>query len=61
MYLTIAEIVERYRISKTPVYRAVSEGRLKAIRFGGAIRVDEDDLEEYIKASTVRYGGVDRV
>lgn len=57
MYLTIAEIVERYRVSKAPVYRAVSEGRLKALRFGGSIRIDEDDLEEYIRASTERYGG----
>jgi len=49
--LTIAEVAEWLRVSRTTVYQLVDSGVLVAHRIGagrGALRVSEDDLEDYL-------------
>lgn len=56
MYLSVSEIAERYNMSKTPLYKAVADGRLKCIRLGNLVRIDEDELELYIRRCTAKGG-----
>jgi excisionase family DNA binding protein len=50
--LTIEEVSERLRLDKTSVYRKVDAGDIPAIRLAsrgrGALRVREDELEEWL-------------
>jgi excisionase family DNA binding protein len=49
--LNVREVAERLRVSATCVYQLIEQGRMACHRIGigrGAIRVSEDDLEEFI-------------
>lgn len=49
-YLTVPEIIARYRVSKAHVYRAIQEGKLEAVRIGerGPLRVPARALEAFV-------------
>lgn len=47
--LTVTEVAERLRISPGTAYRHCASGVLPAIKLGGAIRVDEDDLQDLLR------------
>ena len=49
--LTPAEVAVELRVSAPTVYRVISRGELKAVRVGGQLRVDRDDLERFLQAS----------
>jgi excisionase family DNA binding protein len=49
--LSPAEVAERLGVSRKSVYRLVRSGELPAVKIGHAVRVDPDELEQYI------YGG----
>jgi len=56
-YLTVNEVAEQLRVSRSFVYGLVASGRLRAVRIGkgrGAIRVAQADLIAYVhRNSTV--------
>jgi excisionase family DNA binding protein len=49
MLMTIKEIAEKFRVSKMTVYRLVHEGEVAATRIGRSYRVDDRDVDAYLK------------
>ena len=49
--LTPAEVAVELRVSAPTVYRTIARGELKAVRVGGQLRIDRDDLERYLQAA----------
>jgi excisionase family DNA binding protein len=49
--LRLPEVAERLDVSVDTVRRRIADGRLKAMRSGRVVRVDERDLQAFIKAS----------
>ena len=45
--LTVREVAEQLRISKTSAYRLVEQGRIGTIRIGGSIRVPVEEVASY--------------
>jgi excisionase family DNA binding protein len=56
VFLTIAEVAARMRVSKMTVYRLVHGGDLPAVRVGRSFRVTEDDVNEYLRKSFYNAG-----
>jgi excisionase family DNA binding protein len=56
--LTVAAVAERLSLSEKTVRRLIGAELLPALRIGGSIRVDPDELEEWLtdKASAVGTG-----
>lgn len=50
-FLTVAEVAAMMRVSKMTVYRLVHGGNLPAVRVGRSFRVQESDVDEYIRKS----------
>ena len=50
-FLTVAEVAARMRVSKMTVYRLVHGGELPAVRVGRSFRVQESDVDEYLRKS----------
>jgi excisionase family DNA binding protein len=51
VFLTIAEVAARMRVSKMTVYRLVHGGELPAVRVGRSFRVTEEDVNDYLRKS----------
>ena len=49
--LTIEEARERFHLSRRYLVTAIRDGRLRAARFGRAIRLDVDDLYAFLEAA----------
>lgn len=49
--LTSKEVAERLVITERTVLNFIKKGTLKAYRIGGQYRIDETDLNEFIKQS----------
>ena len=47
--LTINEAADRLSVSTKTVYRLMSWGKLKKVKIGGATRISEDDLNDYME------------
>ena len=56
VFLTIAEVASKMRVSKMTVYRLVHGGELPAVRVGRSFRVTEDDVNEYLRKSFYNAG-----
>lgn len=56
VFLTIAEVAARMRVSKMTVYRLVHNGELPAVRVGRSFRVTENDVNEYLRKSFYNAG-----
>jgi excisionase family DNA binding protein len=56
VFLTIAEVAAKMRVSKMTVYRLVHSGELPAVRVGRSFRVTEDDVNEYLRKSFYNAG-----
>ena len=50
-FLTVAEVAAMMRVSKMTVYRLVHGGDLPAVRVGRSFRVQESDVDEYLRKS----------
>ena len=48
-FLTVAEVAAMMRVSKMTVYRLVHNGELPAVRVGRSFRVQEKDVDEYLR------------
>jgi excisionase family DNA binding protein len=53
-FLTVAEVAGALRVSKMSVYRLVHSGAMEALRIGGAIRVPEAALADYLAGAEFR-------
>jgi excisionase family DNA binding protein len=51
-YLTVAEVVERFRVSKMSIYRLIEAGELSAVRLGTQWRITEEALVQYVEKAT---------
>ena len=52
--ITVAEAAERLGLARSTVYGMIDEGSLPGFRLGGAVRVDEDELEAWKESRRVR-------
>ena len=50
-FLTVAEVAAMMRVSKMTVYRLVHSGELPAVRVGRSFRVQEKDVDDYLRKS----------
>lgn len=46
--LTTTEAARRLNVSRTTVYRLIHRGDVLAVKVGGQIRIDRDELNSYI-------------
>ena len=46
--LSAAETAQILRVSRATVYRLINAGELPAHRIGGSLRIDRDELRDYI-------------
>ena len=53
--LTVREAVALLRVSRTTIYDAVADGRIPAIRYGRAIRLDADVVAAILDAGLPAY------
>lgn len=47
--LTFAQFGQRYKISRSQIYRERAAGRLKVTHFGGAARILVEDAEAWVR------------
>ena len=52
-FLTLTEVAQHLRLSKSKLSEERRTGRLSVLRFGRLIRVRRSDLEKYIDAAAV--------
>jgi excisionase family DNA binding protein len=57
-YLKIPEVARRLDVSEPTVRRMVKSGKLPSVFIGGAYRISEEDLAEYIEGARVTPGKV---
>lgn len=48
MFLTVAEVARRFRVSNMTVYRLIKSGQLGAVRVGRGYRIWEEDARRYL-------------
>ena len=51
-FLTVEEVAAQLRLSKSAVYSLIHKGLLPVFRFGGAIRISRQQLDEFIQSSS---------
>ena len=51
--LTIKAVADRLNIHPTTVHRMINRGELEAFRVGGAIRIEERTIDEYLDANRI--------
>ena len=49
--LRVRDVQTRLALSRNTVYSLIASGNLPVVRIGGAIRVDEADLEAWLEAN----------
>jgi excisionase family DNA binding protein len=59
-YLKIPEVARRLDVSEPTVRRMVKGGKLPSVFIGGAYRISEEDLAEYIESARVTPGKAQR-
>lgn len=50
--LKVSDVARRLCVSERSVFRWIEAGKLRAHRFGKALRISKDDLEAFLDAST---------
>ena len=48
-FLTLADVRERFGVSRSTVWRWQAERGLKIVKIGGVVRVRESDLREFLE------------
>ena len=54
MLMTVTEVSNVLRVRKETVYAWIKDGELASIRLDRVIRIDERDLDDFIKAHKQR-------
>ena len=47
--LTVKDVADSLKVSRYTVYRWISKGKLKAIRIGGILRIEEEAFNELLR------------
>lgn len=55
--LTLKQVAERLSLSLPTMRKYIDQGKLPVVQFSRAVRVQEKDLEEFIKIHRKRRGG----
>jgi excisionase family DNA binding protein len=55
--LTVPEVAERLRLSRSAVYQLLMSGQLPSLKFGKARRVSESELDGFIRETVERPTG----
>ncbi len=53
-FLTVKGVAQRLQLSEKSVRRLIDEGMLRVHRFGRAIRIAEEDLNQFLKLTRSR-------
>ena len=56
-YLTVAEVAAMMRVSNMTVYRLINAGTLKAVRIGKSYRIEEAEVDRYLREGTTAEAG----
>jgi len=48
-FLTMKEVQELLKVSRTAIYSWLNKGKLKGYKVGGAVRFKREDIEAFIK------------
>lgn len=56
-FYTVAEVAERTGVSVQGVYKWIRVGKLNAYRFGGAVRIPVEALQQFMDASRIKTSG----
>ena len=54
MFLTAKEVANTLKLNILTVYEYIRNGKLRAIKFGRSYRIEEKDLDKFIKEHQVR-------
>lgn len=54
LFLTVAEVAARLRVSKMSVYRRIDEGELSVVKVGRSFRIPAGEVAAYIERNTTR-------
>lgn len=54
--LTVTEVAAILRVSKMTVYRMVHSGEMPAVRVGRSFRVEQKDVDEFLRKSFFNAG-----
>jgi excisionase family DNA binding protein len=49
-YYKVSEISTLFKVSKQAVYGWIAEGKLRAVKVGGAVRIPKSALEPFVHA-----------
>ncbi len=55
--LTIQDIVELYKISRSTIYRLIENQKLKVVHIGKSVRVHVEEIENWLKGLSNTNGG----
>lgn len=47
-YYTVDDLAKMFKVNVMTVYRLIEKGKIKYTKFGGSIRISEDNLKEYL-------------
>ena len=48
------EVADTLRIDVSSLYRLIREGKISSYRIGSAVRLSQDDLDEYLKTRRLK-------
>lgn len=48
-YYSVREISEKYSVNTKTIYAWIRQGKLKAIKLGGVVRVPESAIQEFLQ------------
>lgn len=48
-FLTVGDVAKRLQVTKRTVWKWISNDELRVHRFGGAVRIAPEDLDDFIK------------
>lgn len=52
-FRTVKETAQHLRLCEKQIRRLIGRGELPAYRFGGAIRINNKDINEYVRRSVI--------
>ena len=50
----LSQVAQMLRCSRKTVYRLISSGRLRAVRWGRSYRFRREDVQEFVRISLIR-------
>lgn len=50
-FLTVSDVIQKTKLSRATICRAMKSGDLVAFRFGRAVRIDPNDLKAWLAAN----------